>query len=257
MNRSKRRAAERRASKAEKSDQRANSTQSIGRPETMSEAIGPSDARLEANRANAEHSTGPRTQAGKAKSSQNSFKHGIYSKQLILHWEDPNEFEQLKDGLMEEHQPRTLTENLLVQEMAEHYWRIQRFRSLETDMTNQDELCLPHITAVHRFMNSAERGFYKALKTLKDLQKTAAPDNCQLGTASAAAPAAVGFVPHTDNCPPETDNVAAMAPDGFVPQADNCQPKTDNSTALASTGFVPQLSSATPCQSHERSDWTS
>ena len=41
-----------------------------------------SDRKREANRQNAQHSTGPRTPEGKAASSQNAVKHGIFVKQL-------------------------------------------------------------------------------------------------------------------------------------------------------------------------------
>lgn len=43
---------------------------------------GPSEAQIQANRANAKKSTGPRTTAGKVKSSANSLKHGAYAKRL-------------------------------------------------------------------------------------------------------------------------------------------------------------------------------
>ncbi|HZQ53175.1 MAG TPA: hypothetical protein VFB14_13315, partial [Bryobacteraceae bacterium] len=43
-----------------------------------------SEAKLAANRANAEKSTGPKSEEGKSRSSRNSFKHGLYSKQLVL-----------------------------------------------------------------------------------------------------------------------------------------------------------------------------
>ena len=45
-------------------------------------------------------STGPRTAEGKAASSQNSFKHGLYSKQLVIQGEDPAELDALKADLI-------------------------------------------------------------------------------------------------------------------------------------------------------------
>jgi hypothetical protein len=39
--------------------------------------------RIEANRRNAQHSTGPKTDEGKARSSQNSIKHGIFVTQFL------------------------------------------------------------------------------------------------------------------------------------------------------------------------------
>ena len=43
-----------------------------------------SNKQLEANRTNAKNSTGPRSQAGKARSSLNSRKHGLTAKTLII-----------------------------------------------------------------------------------------------------------------------------------------------------------------------------
>ena len=42
-----------------------------------------SAAQLEANRRNAQHSTGPRTSAGKSRSSQNAVKHGFTGRLLV------------------------------------------------------------------------------------------------------------------------------------------------------------------------------
>ena len=83
------------------------------------------------NRANAQHSTGPKTVDGKSASSQNSFKHGLYSKQLVMQGENPAELDALKADLRAEHQPANTTEEILVNEIAEHYWRIRRFRRME------------------------------------------------------------------------------------------------------------------------------
>ena len=43
-----------------------------------------SERKLQANRANAKHSTGPRTEAGKAVARRNALKHGILSRSLNL-----------------------------------------------------------------------------------------------------------------------------------------------------------------------------
>ncbi|MCU1257860.1 MAG: hypothetical protein JWO80_745, partial [Bryobacterales bacterium] len=44
-------------------------------------------AQLSANRANSESSTGPRTEAGKSRSSQNALRHGLASGRLIIEGE--------------------------------------------------------------------------------------------------------------------------------------------------------------------------
>ncbi len=51
------------------------------------------------NRANAAHSTGPKTVDGRARSSQNSFEYGIYSQQVVIPGEDRALFDELRAEL--------------------------------------------------------------------------------------------------------------------------------------------------------------
>lgn len=80
----------------------------------------------EINRANAQHSTGPCTPAGKLASSRNSLKHGLASGTLIIPGEDQDAFDAFLSGLKDEHQPVTPTEHLLIKKMAQSYWLSQR-----------------------------------------------------------------------------------------------------------------------------------
>jgi hypothetical protein len=92
----------------------------------------PTPSQIRANRANSEKSTGPTSAAGKARSSRNSFQHGLYSKQLVLPNEDPAELDRLRASLRAEHQPLNTTEDILVNELAETFWRLRRMREFET-----------------------------------------------------------------------------------------------------------------------------
>ena len=83
-------------------------------------------AQIEANRNNAQHSTGPKTESGKSVSAKNAFRHGLASGQLIAGWESREEYDALLAALVEEHQPATTTETLLVHQMAQHHWLAQR-----------------------------------------------------------------------------------------------------------------------------------
>jgi hypothetical protein len=130
-----------------------------------------SEAKLAANRPNSQKSTGPKTTEGKANSSRNSFKHGLYSKQLVTSAEEAAALDALKADLRAEHQPVNETEEILVNELAEQFWRLRRARAMETSLFDSDEVLLPHLTAVQRMMSSAERGFHKALTALRQLQK--------------------------------------------------------------------------------------
>jgi hypothetical protein len=54
---------------------------------------------IEANRKNAQKSTGPQTSEGKQAVAQNAIKHGLSSRHLILGDEDPSEYQVLLDQL--------------------------------------------------------------------------------------------------------------------------------------------------------------
>ena len=70
-----------------------------------------SNKQLHANRANATKSTGPRSQAGKARSRLNSRKHGLTAKMLIIVGENADDFDQLRAELMAEHDPQSAAGN--------------------------------------------------------------------------------------------------------------------------------------------------
>jgi hypothetical protein len=134
-------------------------------------------SRAETNRANSQHSTGPVSPAGKAASSRNSFKHGLDSKPIICPGEDPAELDALKSGLRAEHQPANTTEEILVNEMAEQFWRIRRWREREARLLSIEDpesgfvALTEMMPIVQRLMSAAERGFHKSLTTLRQLQK--------------------------------------------------------------------------------------
>lgn len=91
-----------------------------------------SEARAAASRANGSKSRGPVTARGKYNSSLNAFRHGALASGLVLPGENPQMFQDLYDGFMEEHQPRTPTERALVEDMVVAWWRKQRVWGLES-----------------------------------------------------------------------------------------------------------------------------
>jgi hypothetical protein len=86
---------------------------------------------LEANRANARRSTGPKTPSGKARSSMNACKHGLTAKEIVIWDEDPAEFEALCAGLTADFAPQTTFERELVDRLAGLLWRLRRVPVLE------------------------------------------------------------------------------------------------------------------------------
>ncbi len=137
------------------------------------ESISPSPARLAANRANAQLSCGPKTPEGKAAVSQNRCRHGLTGTFMIMFWEHREDFEQLAADLRSEHQPATPTEKLLVDNMAQHYWLMQRALSLQgLSFDGQTPHCEePDDLALFlRYQTTHERAFYKCLRELVKLR---------------------------------------------------------------------------------------
>ena len=167
-------------------------------------------AQVAANQANSKLSTGPTSADGKARSSRNSFKHGLYSKQLVLPDEDPAELDSLRASLRAEHQPVNTTEEMLVNDLAENFWRLRRMREREAVAMHPDNFAtwveLGLLAIVQRTMGSAERGFHKSLTALRRLQKDRG-----FVPQQSTAPEIAGHQP----APPSTPNTEAI---GFVPQ---------------------------------------
>ncbi len=89
------------------------------------------DAQLEANRANAQLSTGPKTPEGKRRASLNSYRHGLSGQIHIATPEETAVFRKHCDAVRNELAPAGPTETFLAQSIAEDMWRLQRARALE------------------------------------------------------------------------------------------------------------------------------
>jgi hypothetical protein len=85
-------------------------------------------AQIQANRANAQKSTGPRTEEGKARSSGNSLRDGFRSQSVLLPSDDPAAYNDLLAELTGHFEPACLTEQRAVREMADAEWRLRRAR---------------------------------------------------------------------------------------------------------------------------------
>jgi hypothetical protein len=90
--------------------------------------------RAEINRANSQHSTGPRTPAGKQRSSLNALRHGLTGHVIVLPSEDHAAYETHTQRLFQDLQPKGALEEQLVQSLADTSWRINRVAALETNL---------------------------------------------------------------------------------------------------------------------------
>lgn len=144
-------------------------------------AIAPLDRaanqRAAVNRANAQHSTGPRTESGKQRSSLNALRHGLTARSAVLPSEDPAAYENHRCQFLAEYQPATSTETQLVQELIDTSWRLKRIPLLEADLLTRAGEAELDIVDAHRLINNLSiqsqrlsRQFQKALDTLREIQ---------------------------------------------------------------------------------------
>ncbi|MCK5175941.1 MAG: hypothetical protein KAR47_21280 [Planctomycetes bacterium] len=91
---------------------------------------------IDANRKNAQRSTGPRTPEGKATAAQNSLKHGLLARQALIATEDPAEFDLHRDQWLAELDPKGPTESLLVSRIITLSWRLKRSERVQTQALN-------------------------------------------------------------------------------------------------------------------------
>ena len=84
-----------------------------------------------ASRLNGTHSHGPATPEGKHQSAQNSRKHGLFAKAILLPGESRAEFDRLANQLHDRFQPADFLEAMLVQRMVIAQWRLIRVWAFE------------------------------------------------------------------------------------------------------------------------------
>src|SRR3984957_20105395 len=89
----------------------------------------PTSKQTAANRMNSQKSTGPRTSAGKAGSSYNALKHGIFATTQIMFDEKAEDLAELAAEYHEHHEHHTPADTLVNNE-----WRLRRLRRVEAEL---------------------------------------------------------------------------------------------------------------------------
>ena len=138
-----------------------------------------SERKIEANRANAQHSTGPQTEAGKSQSAQNARQHGLSAATLFIPEERTEEFKALYTSYYNELRPIGLLQTDYFEQLIHARWNLHIARELHARaLYNMEE---PKIATAARYIAQFERSFAKAHKALKeeqtDLALRALPQN--------------------------------------------------------------------------------
>jgi hypothetical protein len=148
---------------------------------------------IDANRRNAQKSTGPKTDEGKSITRLNARREGFTGQIVILDAEDRPHFEKFKSGLVADLQPKTTLELSLAHAIAWDTWRLNHLRAVEHNLYAlgaEDPAALAddpkiqpaaadaatflhesaHFNRLSLYEQRLTRNLHKNLATLRDLQ---------------------------------------------------------------------------------------
>jgi len=92
------------------------------------------EAQLEANRNNAQKSSGPRTSEGKNRARLNGLRHGLTGQTVVMPFEDQKAWERHLARITESLHPETDLERGLAGSIANDQWRLNRARAIEENI---------------------------------------------------------------------------------------------------------------------------
>lgn len=154
--------------------------------------------RISASRRNGARSPGPKTEAGKSRSSANAIRHGLLAQRVVLENESEPNFQSLLGQYLDKFAPRDGVEFGMIEEMVASYWRLHRTLAIERYLFSQalathpegDELSrlgqswceladFPRLLNLLRYQTMLHRMHQRALNNLlllRDIQ----PDDAEL-----------------------------------------------------------------------------
>jgi hypothetical protein len=128
----------------------------------------------EANRKNAQHSTGPTTPAGKAAIRFNALTYGLRTRATMLPDENAADYSQLWDEFEADWQPQTRTERCYLETMVTSQWLLKRVAECEQKIylyIHFGEQQCKMLAYVAKQRAQLERSFRTAIADMKQSQQ--------------------------------------------------------------------------------------
>ena len=193
----------------------------------------------DANRQNAQKSTGPRSPEGKAASRFNALKSGIDAKAQVIPGEDPDQLEVLVAEYQERFSTAAPERRLLVDTLVTAEWLLRRLNRAEAEFwqyeahrTESEYSSNAHpigrvlyfgdrvFDRLQRRIDSIGRNYHRALKELQTLEAAEQPKEC--AAPQPEAPGGAGL----PVCPVSSQSNQQPGPQiGFVPQFPDAAPQ--------------------------------
>src|ERR1700722_15184928 len=123
-----------------------------------------STAQAIANIENAQKSTGPGTEAGKAVSSHNALKHGLTAQTVLLPGEDETAYQKLCVDTFENWNPIKELEKALIQQICDTQWRITRCARLEAGILSAETPDFKALDIISKHETRLKKLYYVTLK---------------------------------------------------------------------------------------------
>ena len=133
-----------------------------------------SQKQQEANRNNAQHSTGPKTPEGKAAIRFNALTYGLRTRATMITGENAADYSQLWDELEADWQPQTRTERCYLETMVTSQWLLKRVAESEQKIYLHiafGEQQFKMLAYVAKQRAQLERSFRTAIADMKQSQK--------------------------------------------------------------------------------------
>jgi hypothetical protein len=135
-----------------------------------------SAAQIQANRLNAQSSTGPRTPEGKLRSSANSLKTGYCARTLYVPESMREEYEAYRRDLVTDTRPEGAIEYEYFNRLLLHGWNLYRIRITESQLVldateaGKNPVADPDLRLLARYRRELEHSYDRAVKALRELQ---------------------------------------------------------------------------------------
>jgi hypothetical protein len=181
----------------------------------------------QANRQNAQQSTGPKTPEGKSAVRFNALTYGLRTRETIFPLENAKEYSDLWDELEADWQPQTRTERLYLETMVTSQWLLKRLADSEKRIYQciaDLEKRFKTLAYVYKQRAQLERSFRTAIADMKQSQKERLPRQPQ---------------------PPQTEQPAKPAQPASTPPPKPAGPPTPPPVYVMSEGAAGPAAPAT------------